>query len=1468
MSGLFGRPSNSVQNEVYSGIQVGTSLYGGVLPYIAGRQKTPFNLLWYGGWTVTSGGSGSSKGGGGGGTKTYNYQTALLAGLCIGPIHGIFTIWHDKSLQTLQTENLSYSLGGSGPAIWSYLSSFTPPGATFSAYISGTTMTVTAISGGSIAVNQVISGAGVTAGTKVSAQGALQVGSEYTASGGGIGTYQVYPAQTVGSVGSPVAMTASAGATGSQAIPYDHIAYVASPDYNLGSSAAMPNLLFEVEGVVPGYSDAYGVYDADPSAVIVDYLTDPVHGALAGPGGASIVIGSTDAPLTGSVNSYQAYCMAMGLLTSPYEDTQRGATDFIQELMQCTNSDVVLSYGVLKVIPYADQAVSGTTPDGASWSYTPNLTPTYVFADSDYCPREGEPPVKLTRKPLADTHNIVNVEYLDRGNYYNAAPASASDLNDIALYGPRTMNTLTLHQITNANTAKTVAQLVMQADLYERNTYEFRVRADYSLLEPMNYVSISDSNLGLANQLVRITEVEDDADSFFTIKAMLVPGVVRSTAQYNWQSAQGIYQNYSATPGSVQTPVIFQMPPIPQAAVGGIPIGIAVCGQTQYSAWGGCYVYCSADGGSTYSPVGTISSPAYYGTLTANLAAVADPDTTSTLSIALANTALTLPAGTTHSDADNLRTMMLLGSGATAEVISYGAETLTSAGHYNLSYLRRGLFGSTDQAHSDATSPGNQFVKLDGNIMVLGIDPGAAGTTLYFKFCSFNTAAQAVQQVANVTAYAYTVPSATVADNHATLVPRGFAVVNNAGTTVYKTPAGTSGSWDSDAYSSQPYYNGCFISWIAPTATLSLMCGLGQSPASQSVNESTLDFGLFCSSTGTIGIYELGTSVGSGGSYVAGDAFEVRYDGVTVRYYHNGTLLKGTRAPGLVLYPRVCLETNGAQVNSLAFGPVSGITQPGANWLNSYPWVVGTNLHVVTALGNYQSIALGPTGSAIVLAGVATNPYGPYGDSEPLWLTYGNGTNSADGGWNNTGDLQGIDPTKTYRSCVWFYYTNTGTLSGKFYHGCDTSGATLDLSGASDSNPYFQGGLTLAGLLPNKWYLSVGFIHGSGYGTAAAGIGGVYDPVSGVNLYPATEFKQATGVARQEHRAYLYYTTTVGVALYLARPRFEEVNGNEPSISSLLSPASFVWVSTGTGLGLALIGVSAASKGNGAANTWDTAAYTPQSYAYCHVQAKWRAIADNVMVGLSVNPLASPSYTNLAYAWYNNAGTLQIFESGTLIGSYGSVSLTDRVAITFDGSTVTYLLNGVSQRTASITGTAFHGMVSFYNINGGVNSLSFGPTTTIDVIDTSGLGTNAASQIASAVNSGTQTVSLPVSGTPEDLDAVSVTITATGVPIAVDVSGDCVMLHTNFATPTSGLVTVRRDGSDVGTGQFNIYNAWNNMHTTSTYWEGQVTLSVVDAPSAGSHTYTLHFHGTGAGSSGTSEFEITNATIKVREYRK
>lgn len=536
-----------------------------------------------------------------------------------------------------------------------------------------------------------------------------------------------------------------------QAVPYDHTACIASSAFQLGSSAAMPNLTYELTGIAP-FSIAYGTPDASAAAILSDYLTNVHHGA-------GFPYLDSNILSTGG-QAWNSYCNAQGFFLSPAETTQRSASDFVNEICEITNSAPVWSAGKLKIIPHCDEAVNGVY-GATGYSYVPAMSPIFDFDDNDFIYAEGEMPIICKRKPPSQRYNKVRVEYLNRANQYNTDIAEASDAADIAANGERTMQTLTYHAITTSVVARRVAQLRLQRELYVVNTYTFKVRLDYCLLEPMDLVTITESETGLNRQLVRILSIEDDADDNLTITAEEVPVGNANAPIYNWDDAQGYAANYGIDPGPVAPPLMFSAPPLLiSTTAGGYELWIAVAGPTDASitstgvgsAWGGCTVWVSFDN-TNYKKAGVIRAPARYGKLHSSLASHADPDSTNTLVVDLQNANMQILPGTT-ADADNARSLIFVDG----EIMSYRDASLTGTNQYSLGYLRRGKYGSTIGAHSSNTD----FARLDDRIFKIPFDDGNIGQTIYLKFTSFNIYGGAEQSLASVTAYSRTLAAATV----------------------------------------------------------------------------------------------------------------------------------------------------------------------------------------------------------------------------------------------------------------------------------------------------------------------------------------------------------------------------------------------------------------------------------------------------------------------------------------------------------------------------------------------------------------------------------------------------------------------------------------------------------------------------------------------------------------------------------
>ncbi|WP_207000754.1 phage tail protein [Trinickia mobilis] len=504
----------------------------------------------------------------------------------------------------------------------------------------------------------------------------------------------------------------------SQALSYANIAYVVHPNFDLGSSPSLPNLSFEVIGKLTAV-----VGDVSPEQVLYDYLSNSIYGA------------GMKTAWFGDWTQYNNYCFAMGLLFSPVYDSQSQAMQNVKDLLDATNSAIFWSEGLLKIVPYGDQTVTG---DGTT--FTPNVTPVYALNDDNFIFNAGQDPVQIARSSPADAYNLVDVEWYDRLNSYNISIAEAKDQLYIQQYGPRPDSTRSYHFITTQAAAQAVAQFILQRNVYIRNTYTFTLGWVFCALEPMDIVTITDTRMGLTNQPVRITQIVENENGDLTFTAEEFPLGVATPALYTAQGAAGYQQNYNVSAPNVTDATIFEPPA--RLTGNALEVWAAVCGGPN---WGGCDVWVSTDN-STFQRVGTINGGARMGVLSSSLGAVADPDTTSTLAVDLTESTGVLSSGT-QAAADTFQTLCLVDG----ELISYETATLTGTSKYNLTYLRRGVYGTTLSSHN----ANGKFARLDQSVFQYTYAQSLIGSPLYLKFVSFNQYGSGQQSLATVPTFTY-----------------------------------------------------------------------------------------------------------------------------------------------------------------------------------------------------------------------------------------------------------------------------------------------------------------------------------------------------------------------------------------------------------------------------------------------------------------------------------------------------------------------------------------------------------------------------------------------------------------------------------------------------------------------------------------------------------------------------------------
>ena len=229
---------------------------------------------------------------------------------------------------------------------------------------------------------------------------------------------------------------------------------------------------------------------------------------------------------------------------------------------------------------------------------------------------------------------------------------------------------------------------------------------------------------------------------------LITPIGAGTAALYAKQASAGTPLDPLAAPGNTNPPIIFEPPPA--LSGGAAEVWVIATGGAE---WGGAQLWISTDG-NTYAFAGNIFKGGRQGVLTASLPSAADPDTTDTLSVDLSMSQGQLLSGTT-ADADAFVTL----SYCDGELIAFATATLTAADKYNLTYLRRGAYGTPIAAHS-AGANFARFGPNDPSLFKYGYPASFVGQTIHLKLPAFNIFGQALQSMAGLTADTYTLTGA------------------------------------------------------------------------------------------------------------------------------------------------------------------------------------------------------------------------------------------------------------------------------------------------------------------------------------------------------------------------------------------------------------------------------------------------------------------------------------------------------------------------------------------------------------------------------------------------------------------------------------------------------------------------------------------------------------------------------------
>jgi len=150
------------------------------------------------------------------------------------------------------------------------------------------------------------------------------------------------------------------------------------------------------------------------------------------------------------------------------------------------------------------------------------------------------------------------------------------------------------------------------------------------------------------------------------------------------------------------------------------------------------------------------------------------------------------------------------------------------------------------------------------------------------------------------------------------------------------------------------------------------------------------------------------------------------------------------------------------------------------------------------------------------------------------------------------------------------------------------------------------------------------------------------------------------------------------------------------------------------GTGATVFDPSSIGKVGGTEGAWSVGVHSLEGHARgCYVSFRPAQTNKAFMVGLNNDPALNATFSGIDYAWYARSdATLEIYESGVAVATYGAYTAATVLLITYDGVNVRYFKDGLLQRTVSrAIGAALYLDSSFFN-NGTtaqVVNLAFGP---------------------------------------------------------------------------------------------------------------------------------------------------------------
>src|SRR5215469_7375696 len=189
---------------------------------------------------------------------------------------------------------------------------------------------------------------------------------------------------------------------------------------------------------------------------------------------------------------------ANGLYGSLYMDSQKDASAWLKDLYQAMNAWPVWSGFRLKSIPMSEVSAVGsgvvyTAPTAAG--PIADLNP---GADGDFIGDGNNSVITVKRAAQVDTFNVLQMQFPDRDSFYAPVTISEPEPSGVSQYGPRKQSAQVLTCVPTATIARMLLGIAIRRKALIRNTYGFKLKAQWGLLEAGDLVTISEPRLNIS----------------------------------------------------------------------------------------------------------------------------------------------------------------------------------------------------------------------------------------------------------------------------------------------------------------------------------------------------------------------------------------------------------------------------------------------------------------------------------------------------------------------------------------------------------------------------------------------------------------------------------------------------------------------------------------------------------------------------------------------------------------------------------------------------------------------------------------------------------------------------------------------------------------------------------------------------------------------------------------------------------